>query len=172
MKNWTRRDLLKTSLLAPAAAAVAHEGFAGGKPAGALRGDGVATASPQPTAPPEPAEPGTERERLLLDFGWRFHFGNADNSAEDFGFGKGRSGNFQKTGGFITASALAFDDSNWRPLDLPHDWAVELPFQDDPALTSKGSYPLGRAYPATSVGWYRRVFDLPATDAGKRIFIE
>ena len=37
---------------------------------------------------------------------------------------------------------------------------------------AKGFYPLGRTYPATSVGWYRRVFELPAADAGKRITIE
>jgi beta-galactosidase len=47
-----------------------------------------------------------------------------------------------------------------------------LEFKNDPALSSKGFYPLGRAYPETSVGWYRRVFELPATDAGKRISIE
>jgi beta-galactosidase len=107
-----------------------------------------------------------------LDFGWRFHFGHADDPAKDFGFGGGRSGNFQKTGNFLPAGGLAFDDSAWRPLDLPHDWAVELEFKNDPALSSKGFYPLGRTYPETSVGWYRRVFELPATDAGKRITIE
>src|SRR2546425_4756326 len=32
--------------------------------------------------------------------------------------------------------------------------------------------PLGRDYPATSIGWYRRVFDVPASDAGRRIWIE
>jgi len=41
-----------------------------------------------------------------------------------------------------------------------------------PALASKGFYPLGRTYPATSIGWYRRVFDLPAADADKRITLE
>ncbi len=167
MKNWTRRDLLKTSLLAPAMAAAAH-----GQAPSVLIGEGSATAVSQAMTLPVSAQPGNGRERLLLDFGWRFHFGHASNPAEDFGFGDGRSGNFQKTGNFITASALAFDDSGWRPVDLPHDWAVELPFQNDPALTSKGSYPLGRAYPATSVGWYRRVFELPAADTGKRISIE
>ena len=59
-----------------------------------------------------------------------------------------------------------------KAVDLPHDWAIELPFQNDPALASKGFYPLGRTYPATSVGWYRRVFELPAADAGKRITLE
>ncbi len=103
----------------------------------------------------------TQRERLLLDFGWRFHFGNADDPTKDFGFGSGRTREFQKTGNFLPVAALAFDDSDWKALDLPHDWAIELPFKNDPALSSKGFYPLGRTYPATSVGWYRRVFEIP-----------
>jgi beta-galactosidase len=120
----------------------------------------------------ETSEPGAGRERLLLDFGWRFHFGNADDPAKDFEFGSGRTGNFQKTGNFLPAGAIAFDDSDWKSVDLPHDWAIELPFTNDPALASKGYYPLGRTYPATSVGWYRRVFDLPAYDASKRLTLE
>src|SRR5271157_5141711 len=163
MKNLTRRDLLKTSLLTPAVAAAAHEAVVHGKCAMGVA-DEPAVISSVPA--------GAGRERLLLDFGWRFHFGHADDPAKDFGFGGGRTGNFQKTGNFLPASALAFDDGDWRALDLPHDWAVELPFENDPALSSKGFYPLGRTYPATSVGWYRRVFELPATDAGKRIAIE
>ena len=43
---------------------------------------------------------------------------------------------------------------------------------DDRALSSKGYYPLGRTYPATSVGWYRRIFELSEADAGKRITLE
>ena len=118
------------------------------------------------------APPAQPRERLLLDFGWRFHFGHANDSTRDFGFGNGRSGGFQKTGGFLSPSNLAYDDSDWQSVDLPHDWAIGLPFKNDPALASKGSYPLGREYPETSVGWYRRIFDLPANDAGKRISVE
>ena len=72
----------------------------------------------------------------------------------------------------MPAGTIAFDDGDWRSVDLPHDWAVELPFKNDPALASKGFYPLGRNYPETSVGWYRRVFELPAADAGKRITLE
>jgi beta-galactosidase len=139
----------------------------------------AAESEPAPLPDPAPmsqaaasAKPGTGRERLLLDFGWRFHFGNANDPAKDFGFGGGRSGNFQKTGNFIAASSPAFDDSDWRALDLPHDWAIELPFTNDPALSSKGFYPLGRNYPETSVGWYRRVLEIPASDAGKRITLE
>ena len=57
-------------------------------------------------------------------------------------------------------------------MDLPHDWAVELPFTNDRELANKGFYPLGRNYPETSIGWYRRVFDIPASDASKRITLE
>ena len=170
MGNVSRRDLLKTGLLAPAAVAVAN----GMGPMGLAMQASGETHEPLPAAQatPETSLPGAGRERLLLDFGWRFHFGNADDPTKDFGFGTGRTGNFQKTGNFMPAGTIAFDDSDWRAVDLPHDWAIELPFQNDPALASKGFYPLGRKYPATSVGWYRRVFELPAEDAGKRITIE
>jgi len=169
MKPLSRRDLLKTGLLAPAAVAVGN----GMGPLGvaievAGQGPGLVPANPAPISTKSSAL----RERLLLDFGWRFHLGNANDPAKDFGFGGGMSGNFQKTGNFLSASAIAFDDSDWRSLDLPHDWAIELPFENDPSLASKGFYPLGRTYPATSVGWYRRVFDLPGDDSGKRITIE
>ena len=168
MKPLSRRDVLKSSLLVPAAAAAHGMGPIGT----AFQIDHQETGQlPASTANKSP-NPGGGRERLLLDFGWRFHFGDANDPARDLGFGSGRTGNFQKTGNFIPVGALAFDDADWRDVDLPHDWAVELPFENDPALSSKGYYPLGRAYPATSVGWYRRVFELPATDAGKRITLE
>jgi beta-galactosidase len=165
----TRRDVLKASLLAPAAVAAAR---------GIRPFDLAMNTVPEDSAPLTadttlaPPTPGAGRERLLFDFGWRFHFGHADDTSKDFGFGSSSVGNFQKTGNFMPACAIAFDDSDWRGLDLPHDWAVELPFQNDPDLSSKGFYPLGRKYPATSVGWYRRVLDLPGEDAGKRITIE
>jgi beta-galactosidase len=61
------------------------------------------------------------RERQLLDFGWRFHFGHSNDSSKDFGFGAGRAGGFQKSGGFLSPSNLAFNDSDWKPVNLPHD---------------------------------------------------
>ena len=86
----------------------------------------------------------------------------------NFGFGQG---DFAKTGDFEFAKAR-FDDSKWRALNLPHDWAVELPFVHDEEQNSHGFKPLGRRYPETSVGWYRREFDIPATDKGRRIAVE
>ncbi|MFI5207316.1 MAG: beta-galactosidase GalA [Gemmatimonadales bacterium] len=52
------------------------------------------------------------------------------------------------------------------------DWAVELPFVQAEGLVDYGCKPLGRDYPATSIGWYRRVFDLPASDRGRRLSLE
>jgi beta-galactosidase len=175
MKSLSRREMLKGSLLAPAIAAAAS----GMSPVAAAMQAAGETSGPLPAYKPassgaaqKPAQRNTARERLLLDFGWRFHLGDACDAAKDFGFGSGRAGNFQKTGNFLPASSLAFDDSDWKPVDLPHDWAIELPFTNDPALLSKGFYPLGRNYPTTSIGWYRRVFEMPASDTGKRISLE
>jgi beta-galactosidase len=110
------------------------------------------------------------REKLLFDFGWKFTFGNGADPAKDLGFGNGQ-GDFAKTGDFEFAKAK-FDDSKWRTLDLPHDWAVELPFVRDEVQNSHGFKPLGRRYPETSVGWYRRSFDIPESDKGRRIWVE
>jgi len=73
------------------------------------------------------------RERLLFDFDWKFFQGNGADPLKDLDFGKGQ-GDFAKSGEFEFATAK-FDDSKWRSLNLPHDWAVELPFvrDEDPA---------------------------------------
>jgi len=121
-----------------------------------------------PTAAAEAAI--APREQLLFDFGWKFQFGNGVNPALDLGFGNGQ-GDFAKTGEFEFSKAK-FDDSKWRTLNLPHDWAVELPFVHDEVQNSHGYKPVGRRYPETSVGWYRRTFEIPASDLGRRISIE
>lgn len=168
MKNFSRRDILKAGVIGPAAVAAVH----GMGPIAAAIDLQPETADPrfEPlfSAADHEAMKKAGRERLLLDFGWRFHLGHANDPGKDFGF----TGNFQKTGNFVPAGGIAFDDGLWRQLDLPHDWAIELPFQKDPSLMEKGFYPLGKSYPATSVGWYRRVFELPAEDKGKRITVE
>ncbi len=116
------------------------------------------------------------REQLLFDFGWKFKFGHGTDPGKDLDFGYGQA-DFAKTGDF-KFSQIGYDDSSWRMLDLPHDWAVELPFVHDDSgngdsqLRSHGYKPLGRRFPETSVGWYRREFEVPAGDAGRRIWAE
>jgi beta-galactosidase len=110
------------------------------------------------------------REQLLFDFGWKFQFGNGCDPSKDLDFAVNQDA-FAKTGDFKFAR-VGYDDSSWRALNLPHDWAVELPFVRDDELQSHGYKPLGRRYPETSIGWYRREFEIPASDAGRRIAVE
>ncbi|MCY2931801.1 MAG: DUF4982 domain-containing protein [Planctomycetota bacterium] len=109
------------------------------------------------------------RQRLLMDRGWKFAFGCAGDAAKDFGYGTGVA--FAKAGVCPGPADLAFDDAAWRTLDLPHDWAVELPF-DEKANSMHGFKPVGPEFPATSVGWYRRVFEAPREWEGKRLTVE
>ena len=157
MKQLSRRDVIKGGLVVPTTF---------------LGGSAIMTMTEAVFAQESVTGNSRLRERLLLDFGWRFHFGHASDAAKDFGFSNGRSRDFQKTGNFLPVTALAFDDENWSTLDLPHDWVPGLPFTNDPALASKGFYPIGRSYPEHSVGWYRRIFELPEADKRKRISIE
>jgi beta-galactosidase len=63
------------------------------------------------------------------------------------------------------AEEPAFDDSQWRKLDLPHDWGIEGPFNlDMPAQTGKR--------PWFGIGWYRKSLFIPAADKGRRIFLD
>ena len=160
MSNWTRRDFLKSGVVATAGAR--------GLPLGIVKARGADAKAATPSAGPDAPE--SPRERLLLDFGWRFHLGHANDPLRDFGYGRGEG--YMKTGDFFRPSRPNFNDSDWSAIDLPHDWAVELPFQDDKAVIDHGAKGLGRNYPATSIGWYRRVFDIPQGDFGKRLSIE
>ena len=159
MSALTRRDLLRSGL------ALSASTLAAGRLSRAH-----ALLAAYPTAPSADAGIGiAPREHLLFDFGWKFFPGHATDPGRDLGFGKNQ-GDFAKSGDFEFASEK-FDDSKWRPLNLPHDWAVELPFVHDDELQGHGYKPLGRRYPETSVGWYRRVFDIPKEDAGRRVSV-
>ena len=78
---------------------------------------------------------------------------------------------FAKAGYGDGPAAKDFDDRMWRKLNLPHDWAVELPF-DSLASYSHGYKSIGRNFPASSIGWYRKTFSISKSDFGKRISIQ
>ena len=162
----SRRNLLRSGLALSASSLVARSawGRATAHLSGLLPAGSPGLASAAALAAVEP------REQLLFDFGWKFKFGHGSDPARDLGFGNGQ-GDFAKTGDFAF-SKVKFDDANWRTLNLPHDWAVELPFVWDEVQKSHGYKPLGRRYPETSVGWYRREFEIPAADQGRRISVE
>ena len=73
---------------------------------------------------------------------WRFHLGDSGNRWDDP------------------------DDSNWRSVDLPHDWSIELERSaDNPSGVSNGYFGMGR-------GGYRKVFDAPASWQGQKVLLE
>jgi beta-galactosidase len=111
-----------------------------------------------------------KREKLLMDFNWRFAFGHSFDPEKDFGNGTSYFSYFAKAGYGDGAAAPNFDDRAWRKLDLPHDWAVEQPFNSN-ASYSHGFKTVGRNFPETSVGWYRKIFSIPSSDSGKKISI-
>jgi beta-galactosidase len=113
----------------------------------------------------------TVREKLLMDFGWRFALGHSYDTKKDFDNGSGYFSCFAKTGYGDGAASKDFDDRGWRKLDLPHDWCVELPF-DNHGSFSHGYKAIGRNFPENSAGWYRKNFSIKESDLGKRIFIE
>lgn len=70
-----------------------------------------------------------------------------------------------KSGNAQNPSAHEFNDKSWRPLNLPHDWGVEGPFRMDlPNETGK--------LPWAGIGWYRKVFEVPAEAEGNRFYLD
>ena len=74
---------------------------------------------------------------------WKFYLGDMDNGAQE-----------------------SLDDTNWRTLNLPHDWAVEGDFSPkNPSGTGGGALPGG-------VGWYRKTFVADESYQGKKVYID
>ena len=80
--------------------------------------------------------------RAAFDDGWRFTRGDREG-----------------------AESPAFDDVQWEPVDLPHDWAIAGPIApDNPTGSPGGFFPAG-------VGWYRKTFTASEAWAGKHVTI-
>ncbi len=110
----------------------------------------------------------TGRRKINMDEDWKFHFGHAGNPEKDFNYSIATI--FSKSGGsHKTAIDAKFNDSSWRKLNLPHDWAVELPFVnvDNNDVVSHGYKPVGGLFPETSIGWYRKHFSVSSSDSGE-----
>lgn len=89
------------------------------------------------------ASSATDSRSVSFNDGWRFSL--ADDKA---------------------MAAPGYDDSSWRQLNLPHDWAIEGDFSEtNPSGTGGGALPGG-------VAWYRKGFTLPAADRDKMIYID
>jgi beta-galactosidase len=113
---------------------------------------------------------GAFREKLLMDKNWRFSLGHRNDVSKDFGHGTSSFSFYAKAAFADGPASHSFDDQAWRKLDLPHDWAVEAPFDNKGSL-SHGFKAIGRNFPERSIGWYRKTFFIPKSDDGRRISI-
>ena len=78
-----------------------------------------------------------------FDGGWRFKKGDAPGAEQP-----------------------QFDDSNWRRINVPHDWSIEGPFSETNKTGGAGGFlPSG-------VAWYRKAFTLPDADSNRCVFVE
>ena len=114
-----------------------------------------------------------EERSIRFDSNWKFAFGNASDPSRDFNYGIATI--FSKSGAAVgTAIDPKFSDSSWRTVQLPHDWAVELPFADSKSfeVMAHGYKPVGGLFPQTSIGWYRKHFSVPEADSGRRFVIQ
>jgi beta-galactosidase len=114
-----------------------------------------------------------QRQHINIDEGWKFHLGHAANAEKDFNYSI--STIFSKSGAAPkTCIATGFNDSSWRTLNLPHDWAVELPFVNvkNFDVESHGFKPVGGLFPETSIGWYRKHFSVSKNDSNQRFQLQ
>ena len=118
------------------------------------------------------------RSRENFDFDWQFHKGDiAIKQAVKAGMQGGLTDcNVKRIEG--EEAKIAYTDRNkvaeynskdWENVDLPHDWLVEEPFVHDDNISCQ---PAGNGYHPTGIGFYRKEFDIPADDKGKKNYIE
>ena len=133
--------------------------------------------------PLEGAESANEkvRERVSLNADWHFQKEDPADAQDSLSYEKMKPwllpcGNAFRTtligrpegpgpGEAVTYVQPGFDDKGWRSLSLPHDWGVEGAFdQSLPGESGK--------LPWFGVAWYRKSFDLPASDEGRQFLLE
>ena len=130
------------------------------------------------------AQNAAPRERSSFNAGWRFTKADPEGVGDTLNYAKIKDWLLPTSRELTTNAALLarsrpagnpadavafaqseFNDSQWRLLNLPHDWGVEGAFQQDfPGDTGK--------LPWWGVAWYRKHLELPAADAGRQILLE
>jgi beta-galactosidase len=130
------------------------------------------------------AQSAAPRERISLNSDWRFARSDPPTAAGALAYPKIRTW-MMSTGENLVEDADAvshprpggnigddvaytrpdFDDSQWRRLDLPHDWGIEGPF-DIRAQSATGKLPYA------GIGWYRKHLGIPASGRNKRFSLD
>ena len=122
------------------------------------------------------------RERFSFDADWRFIKGDPSGLGDTLSYTNIRpwvmaAGNeFVKEGQpaplpkedfnlNVVYAQPDFNDDQWFKLNLPHDWGIQGPFNPEySGETAK--------LPWWGIGWYRKHFDVSASDIGRRIYLD
>ena len=80
-------------------------------------------------------------KRITEFFGFDWYFKHADDSGDEAGEGL----------------------KNYRPVQIPHDWSIEYPFDENAAALGSGGYV------KTGIGWYKKIFRISGSCKGKVI---
>ena len=100
----------------------------------------------------------TSRTVQLFNFGWKFHAGDV-----------------------AEAVYTGYDDSQWRDIDLPHDFQIEQPWvapRDDEQADNSDpgnnvrSQLSPRGFKAMGIGWYRKTFTPEDGWLGRRVILD
>ena len=129
---------------------------------------------------------GSLRTRLLINDDWRFIKGDPPDQTTSLAYDDVKSwilptgsnflpdpaerakrpeGNSGGPGGEVPYVAAEYDDSTWRKVNLPHDFAIEG------AFTTAVSGSTGRLR-SSGIVWYRKRLNIPADDTGKSIYLD
>ena len=100
----------------------------------------AAASAASPASAPSSAR--GDSRRANFNDGWRFHLGDVPDAQQS-----------------------AFSDATWTELRLPHDWAIDGPF--DAKLN-----PHTGALPVSGIGWYRKSFTLPSSALHRYVSVE
>ena len=132
------------------------------------------------------------RERDLLDAGWTFSIGDpVDVTTNVTVYNEiGDLTKLQDATAEVTLEASRpdpvathagenvsyvqtnYNDSAWRQLNLPHDWVVEQPFDQNMAQNHGYKAGVNGGTSTNTIAWYRHTFTVPAGDAGKTMWLE
>jgi beta-galactosidase len=119
-----------------------------------------------------------KRDRECFDFNWLFHKGDIaiKYAVKAWAYGGFTDINVKVVTDEATVidytdvkKPTAFKPADWQKVDLPHDWCVEGTFVNDNSL---GSQPAATGFLPTGIGFYRKEFEIPEEDKGKKISIE
>ena len=114
--------------------------------------------------------------RINMDLGWKFFKGDLAPHTNTEGWGGAKGKSF-----YFGAAGRNLEDSGWKDVDVPHDFVMEGDYTQKnevfvgsdrvPDMETIDSRHFAGGSLEGGIGWYRKKFELPASQEGKRVFL-